>query len=232
MSEVGKQIEKRTKEYAMKVIKELKELNSDLGPKYWTQARLIFEVDEKALWQVAGFETRQAFRDKMFISKSTWHDKLRTYGWAKAAMEKELLTLAQLNRLPSQNVKQLLRMDTKRQFAAAWITKALTMTEADLEAQVDQVIVKQTEEAEESDDSTLNQPESRTLFKESMTVSQKKWINAVMDKFAEQEEIPKDDRAKILELVMAEINSGLEEPVDEDLVPAATASDGTEARPN
>ena len=217
MSDQNKQIEQRTKAYAQKVRDELKDLNSDLGPRYWKMAELITEVKEKTLWQILGAESETEFRESLFIGRSSWYEKWRLFSeWAAVALNGEKITKAQLNRLPSQNVKQLMRLDVKRRFAAGWITKALTMKEADLTAQVDHVLLND-EEPEEAE----NQPESRAMFKVECTKSQKKVYELTMKSFGREHDIDLDDHAKLLELMCAEIASGLH--TEEELKAAKTS---------
>ena len=212
MSEENEQVEKKTKEYALSVEKKLKELAEDLGPKYWKMATLISEVHAKALWRVLGHKTAQAYRESLLISKGAWFERRRLWdAWAAIALEKELITRPKLDRMRSQNVKQLLRLDEKRRFNAKWIEKALTLTEGALEAQVDHVLANN-----EEPETSLNQPEARAILKVSMSTSQKAKILEVMDRFAECEDIDKDDQGKILELWAAEIESGLPAQVPED----------------
>ena len=211
MSEESKATEKKTKEYALSVEAKLKELAEDLGPKYWKMAALISEVHAKALWRILGHKTVQAYRESLFISKGAWFERRRLWDeWAAIAIEKELITRSRLDRMKSQNVKQLLRLDEKRRFNAKWIEKALTLTEGALEAQVDHVL-----ENNEEPETSLNQPEARAVLKISMSTSQKSFIEETMDRFADAEELDRDNRGKILELWAADVAAGL--PTIEDV---------------
>ena len=201
----GVEVDARTRAYALEVEKKLKELISDEGPKFWTTAELIYEVHDKALWRIRGFESAKHYIDNLYMSKSSWYAKRRLWiEWVKPAMDKERITRARLNRMPSQNVKQLLRLDEKRRFDERWIEKAITMTEANLEELVDKVLENPDKEIDDG-----NQPEDRALLKISCSVSQKAFVLEVFAKFAEKENIDIDDQGKILELICAEINSGL-----------------------
>jgi hypothetical protein len=213
-TEVAQQIEKKTVDYAKKIAKELTDLNSDLGPRYWRMAELISEIKEKSLWQILGHESETEFRDSLYISRSGWYEKWRLFSeWAELALKGEKISRAQLNRMPSQNVKQLMRLDLKRRFAAAWITKALTLKEADLTAQVDHVLLND----EEPEEGTT---ESRSIFKVECTKSQKQVYELTMKNFARENNIETDDRGKILELIMADVASGLH--TEEELKAAAS----------
>jgi hypothetical protein len=212
VSEENKAIDKKTKEHALEVENKLKELAEDLGPKYWKMACLISEVHGKALWRILGHKTAQAYRESLMISKGAWFERRRLWdAWAGIAIERELITRAKLDRMRSQNVKQLLRLDEKRRFNPKWIEKALTLTEGALEAQVDHVL-----ENNEEPETSLNQPESRAVLKVSMSTSQKAKVLEIMDRFADAESIDKDDQGKILELWAAEIESGLPNFVPEE----------------
>lgn len=199
-TENQEQVQQRTKKYASEVERELKALRSEGGPKAWREAELIYAADDQKLWAILGYETMRGFYESLYIGRSTWYSRLRYFGWAKIALDREAITRARLNRMPMQNVKQLLRLDDRRRFDQRWIEKALTMTESDFEAAVDAVL-----EGAEEDDS--NQPESRTLLKVPCTVSQKTFYLEAFSIFAKRQDPPLelDDEAHILELCLADV---------------------------
>ena len=208
------QVKQRTKKYASEVEKELKDLRAEEGPKAWRQAELIYEVKDKALWQILGHESAKSFFESLFIGRSTWYSRLKYFGdWAKIALDRESITRARLNRMPMQNVKHLLRLDERRRFDQRWIEKALGMKESDFEAAVDAVMLN----GEDEDDA--NQPESRSLLKINCTVSQKEFIVESMMEFAKRQDPPLDldDEAHILELAMADMRAGRDEPMNADV---------------
>lgn len=209
-TENEEQLQKRTKARATEVEKELKELKSEEGPKAWRQAELIYEVKDKQLWQILGHESAKQFFEGLFIGRSTWYSRLKYWGdWARIALERESITRKRLDRMPMQNVKHLLRLDDRRRFDQRWIEKALGMKESDFEAAVDAVMANVDKEDDEA-----NQPEARTVLKINCTVSQKELIIDTMQAFAKENDIALDDDAKILELMCAEINSGLSREAD------------------
>jgi len=212
MTEVAEEIKTRTKKYASEVEKELKALRSEGGPKAWREAELIYESDDKKLWAILGYETMRGFYESLYIGRSTWYSRLRYFGWAKIALEREAITRARLNRMPMQNVKQLLRLDDRRRFDQRWIEKALTMTESDFEAAVDAILAG-------ADEDDSNQPESRTLLKVPCTVSQKAFYLEGFAVFAKRQDPPLelDDEAHILELAMADMMSATDEAMNADL---------------
>jgi hypothetical protein len=206
-TEVAQEISKKTKDHAKRIQQELKELTNDLGPRYWKTSERITEVHEAHLWQVLGYENETHFREELFISKGSWHEKIRLWReFAKPAMDKEALTRARLDRMPSQNAKQLLRIPDGRKFQAKWIEWALTLKEGQLEAKVDHILENN------GDESTLGQAEARALLKISCTTSQKAFILDTMARFADVHDIDKDDHGKIVEDMAAEIASGLPTP--------------------
>jgi hypothetical protein len=208
----AEQVQQRTKKYADEIKTELKTLKSEEGPKSWRQAELIYEVNDKKLWQILGHETMRGFYEELFISRSTWYSRLKVFMWAKMAMEKEAITRARLNRMPMQNVKQLQRLDDRRQFDQRWIEKAISMKESDFEAAVEAILAG-------GDDDDANQPESRSVLKISCTVSQKEFILDSFSAFAKRQDPPLelDDEAHILELAMADMRGGRDEAMDADL---------------
>ena len=213
-SENEDQVKQRTKKYATEVEKELKDLRAEEGPKAWRQAELIYEVKDKALWQILGHESAKSFFESLFIGRSTWYSRLKYFGdWARIALDRESITRARLNRMPMQNVKHLLRLHERRRFDQRWIEKALGMKESDFEAAVDAVMLN----GDEDDDA--NQPESRSLLKINCTVSQKEFIVDSMMEFAKRQDPPLDldDEAHILELAMADMRAGRDEAMNADV---------------
>lgn len=213
-SEVAEKTQQRTKAFALDIEKRLKALNDDLGPKYWSMAELIYEVHDKQTWQILGHESARSYIETLFISKSGWYAKRRHWQeWSKPAIEvHQVITRIRLNRMPSQNVNQLLRLDDKKRFSPKWVEKALSMKESDFEAAVDHVLENGTEPEGE------NQPEDRALLKIKCTVSQKDFILESFAEFAKRQDpaLELDDEAHILELICADMRAGKEEPMDQD----------------
>lgn len=206
MSDEAKQVTRRTKEYAMEVEKKLLEVHeTDLNTR-WREAELIYEVIDKALWQVRGYESRSLYREFLNIARSTWHEREKVWRvWAIPALKDDKITRPQFKRLQWQNVKQIMRFNDKRMFEKRWIEKALNMKEADLTAQIDSVLSGEPEE-------TLGGKESRTVFKVPCTESQKTFFFETLKTFQEahKEELPDpENTAAILESLMAEVRSGL-----------------------
>jgi hypothetical protein len=211
-TENQEQVQQRTKKYASEVEKELKALRSEGGPKAWREAELIYEADDKKLWAILGYETMRGFYESLYIGRSTWYSRLRYFGWAKIALDREAITRARLNRMPMQNVKQLLRLDDRRRFDQRWIEKALTMTESDFEAAVDAVLAG-------ADEDDANQPESRSVLKIPCTVSQKEFYLDSFAAFAKRQDPPLelDDEAHILELALADMRASTDEAMNADI---------------
>lgn len=198
---MSEEMQKKTKARAEAVRNELQTLNDDDLPRSWRQAELIAEVHQKHLWQILGFESERGFYEKVGVGRSTWHSRLRLWNmWAAIALDKDKITKARLKRLRMQNVKQLLRLDTKRQFDDRWIEKAINMSESDFEAAVDQVL-----ENVNADENELTQPEARTTFKIRCTVSQKQFYADSFMEFAKAQNPPLklDDEAGILQMILA-----------------------------
>lgn len=213
-TENEEQVKQRTKKYATEVEKELKDLRSEEGPKAWRQAELIYEVKDKSLWQILGHDSAKGFYESLFIGRSTWYSRLKYFGWAKAAMDRDAITRARLNRMPMQNVKHLLRLDERRRFDQRWIEKALGMKESDFEAAVDAILANASD-----DDDDANQPESRSVLKINCSISQKEFILESMAEFAKHQDPPLDldDEAKIQELAWADIRAGRDEAMKADI---------------
>jgi hypothetical protein len=212
MTEVAETIKKRTKEYALKVENRIKRIANSLGSTYWDLAELISDVHDKCLWQILGHESEREYQESLLISRSSWFEKRRIWDeWCSPAIQNEKITRAQLKRMQSQNVKQLMRLDKKRMFDDKWITWALTLKEGELEEKVDHVLVNQEDPNEESSD------DSRAILKVEMSKTQKKFILESMKVFAEVQEppIPLEDEGRILELMVADARSGL--PTAEEL---------------
>lgn len=211
-TENTEQVQQRTKKYADEIKSELKNLKSEEGPKSWRQAELIYEVNDKKLWQILGHETMRGFYEELFISRSTWYSRLKVFEWANIAIDREAITRARLNRMPMQNVKQLQRLDDRRQYDQRWIEKAISMKESDFEAAVEAILAG-------GEDDDANQPESRSMLKINCSASQKTFILESMTEFAKRQDPPLelDDEAKILELAMAEMRSALDEAMNADI---------------
>lgn len=212
-TDVAEQTQQRTKAFAIDIEKKLKALNDDLGPKYWAMAELIYEVHDKQTWQILGHESARAYIETLFISRSGWYAKRRQWmEWCKPAMDvHQVITRKRLDRMPSQNVNQLLRLDDKKRFSPKWVEKALNMKESDFEAAVDHVLENGTEPEGE------NQPEDRAVLKIKCTVSQKEFILEGFAEFAKRQDPPLelDDEGHILELIVADMRAGLEKPMDD-----------------
>lgn len=213
-TQVSEEVSKKTREYAMKIEEELKDLlNDDLGPRYWRKCELMSLAHEKNIWQIRGFETERAWREAMFISRASWYQKMRNWNeWAAMALDKDVITRARLNRMPSQNVKQLLRLEVKQRFAQKWIERALALKETDMEAAVDAFLEN------DGDETAADSAESYTLLKFRCTVAQKQFVLDGLQEFAKAQkpELPLDDEAGILEKLIASWLSGPRTPEEQE----------------
>lgn len=214
MTENAEKMQAKTKARAVDVRDELSQMSSDDMTRNWRQAELISEVHQKHLWQILGLESERGFYELINIGRSTWHSRMRYWDqWAAIALEKGKITKARLKRLPMQNVKHLLRLDVKRQFADNWIEKAINMKESDFEAAVDQVV-----EDVNADENELDQPESRTTFKVPCTVSQKQFYQEGLHTFAKAQNPPLalDNEANILQMLVASWLAGPRTPEEQE----------------
>jgi hypothetical protein len=207
MTEVAEAVEKKTKQYALDLEKQLKELTGDLSRRYWKMAELISNVHTKNTWSILGHESVNAYREAVFlVSKGTWYERRRLWDeFAIFCLEKDLLTRARLDRLTSQNAKQLLRLPEKKRFTQKWIELALSCTESELEAKVDHVLENDTE----PEDAPTADPFA--LLKIRCVASQKQFILEGMEEFGKQQEPPlnaTDDAGRIIELMMADWLAG------------------------
>lgn len=199
---VSEQVTAKTKEYAKKVVAKLKDLTNKFIPDYWEISETISEIHEKNIWQILGYETRDAFIEEFPLSKGSWYERKKLWEtWCGPAIEGDHITRGRLNRMRSQNVKQLLRLNDKRMFHQKWIEWALNLTEKELEAKVDHAC----ENATEPEEMTT---ESAALFKLRCSQSQKMMFLETLHEFSRRQEIPLDDEAHALEFILADYKSG------------------------
>lgn len=199
---VREEVSQKTKDYALKVEGELRELADSLGPRYWKMAELIYTVKEKNTWQILGYESQQAYREYLMVPKATWFERRRLWEeWAKPALKDDKITKARLNRLPSQNVKQLLRLGSPRMFKENWIVKALELTEERLEAEIDHVLENNTE-------TVSFEADSGAILKLHCTLSQKSMILDKVHEWLRRQEMPIDEEARGLELMLGDYSAG------------------------
>lgn len=210
---VAEAVQQKTKAYAVSIEKELGGLFNESGPKWWREAELIDIVEEKSLWEILGHESVSSFREYLWIGRSSWYERRRVWrDFAKPCLEKDCLTRAKLNRMSSQNAKQLCRLPEKQRFSSKWIEWALGLHESELEAKVDHILENDTEPEE-----GLGKPESQAILKLHCTTSQKTFIQETFVAFADHvndgDDGPKlnpvDDAGRICELICAEVRSGL-----------------------
>jgi hypothetical protein len=203
-TEVAEAIEKKTRDHALAVEKELAEV-FNLGPRLWKGGFLIVrEIQDKKLWQVRSFESENKYREFLRIGRSTWYRTARlTREVALPLLEKDLLTRARLDRLTLENAELLLDLDERRRFNPTWVEKALTMSEADFEAQVQHVIANN-EEPEEG----LGAPESQVILKWKMATSQREMILETIKEFATRQEEPLDNEPQRLVEMLADYKAG------------------------
>lgn len=203
MSEVGKHIEAKTKAHAEEVRDQLLELAGEFGGRYWKCGLLAAEVHQSKIWEILGLVSESAFRESIKIGRSTYFRCRRlATEIAQPLLKKELVTRARLNRLTLENAEQLLRLDERRRFAAAWVEKAITMKEAEFEIEVDHCMLN-------DDDVDLGKPEAQAVLKIHMTAGQKNVIEATFRDFARAQDPPLeiDDYSHILEFLCAEWNN-------------------------
>lgn len=199
---VSEQASQKTKAYAQKVEDELKALANTFGPQYWKMAELIYTVKEKNTWQILGYESQQSYREHLMVPKATWFERRRLWEeWARPALDGDKITRARLNRMPSQNVKQLLRLGSPRMFKENWIVKALEMTEEKLEAEIDHVLENNTE-------TVSFEADSGAILKMRCTLSQKTTILDKVHEWLRRQELPIDEEARGLELMLADYSAG------------------------
>jgi hypothetical protein len=215
-TEVTEKIEHRTKQHAEDIINGLKELLEELVPRSWSIAEKIWEIHDKNLWQVVGYESRRDIRNALSISNGTWYNNVNCWDWAKDALKDDKITRAQMKRLQMGNVRQLLRLDLKRRFDPKWITKALTLTEAELEAQIDHVLNNESEPEE-----GLGKPEATVVLKFKCTTSQKEVILDLIRDFLRRQGMPEDAEAQALCLMLIDYKNEWPEagPVIEQTAP-------------
>jgi hypothetical protein len=207
-SEVGKEVELKTKARADEIRDQLAELGRDFGGRYWSLGLLAAEVAKTRIWEILNFESETDFRISVKIGRSTYYRCRRlATEIALPLLEKEVLTRARLNRLTLENAEQLLRLDTRRRFSESWVERALTMTEAEFQEQVDHVI-----ENGEDPETDLGQKEKLARLVIHCTASQKEVIENTFAEFAHAQDPPleKDDYGKILEFICAEIHNTLQ----------------------
>jgi len=198
MSEVGKQIEAKTKAHAEGVRDQLVELGGDFGGRYWKCGLLASEVHESKIWEILGFDSESAFRESVKIGRSTYFRCRRlAMEIGQPLMKKELVTRARLNRLTLENAEQLLRLDERRRFSASWVEKALTMKESQFEAEVDHVVLNDTEPETATS-------ESMGFIKIPVTNSQKQAIMMTMQAVAVEHGLEADDLGGIQEALAAD----------------------------
>lgn len=206
-TEVAEQVEQKTKSYALDLEKQLKELTGDLSRRYWKMAELISTVHKKQTWAILGHESCNAYREIVFkVSKGTWYERRRLWDeFAVTCLERDLLTRARLDRLTSQNAKQLLRLPEKKRFGVKWIELAMTLTESELEAKVDHVLENDTEPED------VPTADPFALLKIRCTASQKQFIIETLEECAKQQDPPlnaTDDAGRLVELILADWRAG------------------------
>lgn len=210
MSEAGEVISQKTKDYAMKIEAEILDAWGEIsGRRQWTVGLGALDIKQKELWRVRGFESDTAYREFLNVKRSSWMNWRRLADLiGKPLMEKKGWSRKRLDRLTMANAEQLTRLDERRRFNDAWLEKALTMTEAKFEMEVDHVVLNDTEPE------TVTS-ESMGFIKIPVTGSQKSVIMAEFREIAAEHGIEVDDLGGILEAGMADWHNWHQTEVEE-----------------
>lgn len=190
MSEKGREISKKMNDEAKKNDARMDSLKETARTSSLEMGWIGYEMKEKNQFPLLGFNTESEYFKKKKIGRSSW---FRYTGLAKSFAK---LAKQEFLKLIAENADHLAKLDVKLRYRKDLIKAAQTLAEEEFE----KLLVKH-----RSKDEGVEEDDVIVTLKMRLTEGQRKVILETFNWFADQHDIPKDNEAKILELLCVEL---------------------------